>query len=546
MATVAERVGDRSNRTVDGQKLKAAFGGGAAWLERQATAINALNVFPVPDGDTGTNMSLTMRATLGAVANSPEHHVGRLAAELARGALMGARGNSGVILSQIVRGFAKAIEDEPLLDGAALAKALAGATRTAYAGIAKPVEGTMLTVIRRASEAAQAAAERGGDLEEVLAAATEAARLAVAETPKQLAVLREAGVVDAGGQGLYVLLEGALRTLRGEPIPEAGGDLATVSIEGFAGEQAYGYCTQFLIQGEHLDSSALHRELEPLGDSLLVVGDETVLRVHLHTFDPGAAIQIGTRLGILRQVSVENMQLQHEDWKQGHAAAATTAAPVAGISVIAVAAGDGFRELFRSLGAAQVITGGQTMNPSAQDLLAAIEATPTTDVILLPNNENILLTARQAASLTQRRVGIVPTRTLAQGVSALLGLRVDEDFESNLSAMTEAAEAVDTGEITVAIRDATLDGVTILNGQALGLLNGRVAAVGETVEEAAWALLDKMRLETAEVLTLYTGVDEPVEAGQALADQIVARYPSLHVEVVRGGQPFYHYIIARE
>lgn len=545
MADVAERIGNRSVHSIDGQGLKAILAGGAAWLERQAAVINALNVFPVPDGDTGTNMSLTMRSTLGAVANSPEHHVGQIAAAMARGALMGARGNSGVILSQIIRGFAKAVEDEPMLDGAVLAKALAGATRTAYAGIAKPVEGTMLTVIRRAAEEAQSAAERTSDVEQVLAAATEAARIAVAETPNQLAVLKEAGVVDAGGQGVYVLLDGALRTLRGEQVPEVSGDLATVTVEALSGEQAYGYCTQFLIQGQNLDMAQLQRELEALGDSLIVVGDETVVRVHLHTFDPGAALQIGTRAGILRQVSVENMQLQHEDWKQTHLAALKPA-PVAGLSVVAVAAGEGFRELFRSLGAAQVITGGQTMNPSAQDLLEAIEATPTTDVIILPNNENIFLTAKQAASMTQRRVGIVPTRTLAQGVGAMLAIRVGEQFETNLEAMTAAAEAIDTGEITVAIRDATFDTITIRNGQAIGLLNGRVAAVGETLEEAFWSLLEKMRLESAEVVTLYTGAEVSTEAGEKLAAQIRERYPHLQVEVVEGGQPFYHYIIARE
>lgn len=542
---MSERVRDRSVQALDGQGLRAAFAGGAAWLERQATAINALNVFPVPDGDTGTNMSLTMRSTLGAVANSPEHHVGAMAAAMARGALMGARGNSGVILSQIVRGFAKAIEHEPEMDGAVLARALASATRTAYAGIAKPVEGTMLTVIRRAAEEAQAAADRGADVETVLAAATEAARVAVAETPNLLPVLKEAGVVDAGGQGVYVILDGALRTVRGEPIPETTDDLATVAIEGFAGEQAYGYCTQFLIQGENVDTAALQRELEALGDSLIVVGDESVIRVHLHTFDPGGAIQIGTRLGILRQVSVENMQLQHEGWKESHLAAAKPA-PVAGCSVIAVAAGDGFCDLFRSLGAVRVITGGQTMNPSAQDLLEAIESAPTTDVIILPNNENIFMTAQQAASLTERRVGVVPTRTLAQGVGAMLAMRLDQEFEANLQAMTTAAEAIDTGEVTVAIRDATFDGITIRNGQAIGLLNGRVVTVGETRDEAFWSLLGKLRLDTAEVLTLYIGADVSVEAGKALASQIQERYPGLQVEVVEGGQPFYSYIVARE
>lgn len=536
---------DRSVQSIDGQGLKAAFAGGAAWLERYATTLNALNVYPVPDGDTGTNMSLTMRSTLGAVANSPEHHVGAMAAAMARGALMGARGNSGVILSQIVRGFAEAIEHEREMDGAALAKALAGATRTAYAGIAKPVEGTMLTVIRRAAEEAQAAAERGADFETVLATATEAARVAVADTPNLLPVLKQAGVVDAGGQGVYVILDGALRAVRGEPVPETTGDHASVTVEEFAGEQAYGYCTEFLIQGKNIDTAALQRELEALGDSLIVVGDESVIRVHLHTFDPGGAIQIGTRLGILREVSVENMQLQYEDWKEHHLTAAKRA-PVAGCSVIAVAAGDGFHDLFRSLGAARVITGGQTMNPSAQDLLEAIEATPTTDVIILPNNENIFLTAKQAASLTERRVGIVPTRTLAQGVGAMLAMRLDEEFDANLQAMTTAAEAIDTGEVTVAIRDATFDGITIRNGQTIGLLNGRVVTVGETLDEAFWSLLGKMRLETADALTLYTGADVAVEAGQALASQIHERYPELHVEVVDGGQPFYHYIVARE
>ncbi|MFN8533647.1 MAG: DAK2 domain-containing protein [Dehalococcoidia bacterium] len=533
-------------RALDGQALKAAVIGAAAWLERQATAINALNVFPVPDGDTGTNMALTMRSTLSAVANSPEHHAGQMASAMAHGALMGARGNSGVILSQIVRGFAKAVEAEPEIDGTSLARALAGATKTAYSGIQKPVEGTILTVVRRAAEEAEVAAAEGLDLEGVLAAATSAAKQAVADTPNQLPVLKQAGVVDAGGQGLYVLLDGILRTVRGESIPEVVGDLATVAIEGFSGEQAYGYCTQFLIQGETLDEGAIHRELEGLGDSLLVVGDTSLVRVHVHTFDPGSAIQLGTRLGILRQVSVENMQLQHEDWKEGHGAAQSQPAPVAGISVIAVAAGKGFADLYRSLGVVEIITGGQTMNPSAQDLVAAIERAPTTDVILLPNNENILMTARQAASFTKRRVGTVPTRTLAQGVAAALAVRFDLDFDTNLQTMNEAAEAVDTGEITVAIRDASFDGFTIQSGQVIGLVNGRVVVVGETVAEAFWALLGKLHLETAELLTLYHGADEPRSAAEAMATETRSRYSSLQVDVIEGGQPFYHYIIARE
>jgi DAK2 domain fusion protein YloV len=533
----------RCLKRIDGQELKQAMAGATAWLERQAAAINALNVFPVPDGDTGTNMTLTMRATVAAVAASPEHHLGKMAAAMAHGALLGARGNSGVILSQIIRGFAKAVEQESELDGAGLARALAGASKTAYAGIAQPVEGTMLTVIRRAAEAAGMAAAAGSNFEQVLVAATEEARRAVAETPTQLEVLRQAGVVDAGGQGVYVILDGMLRTLRGQAPAEAAlAPSEPVAATAFSGEQTYGYCTQYLIQGSKLDPAAVQRELEALGDSLLVVGDDTLVRVHLHTFDPGAALQVGTRLGILRNVSVENMQLQHEVWREER----QRVVPTPGISVVAVAAGEGFQELFRSLGVVEIVPGGQTMNPSAEELLAAIERAPTTDVILLPNNANILLAAQQAQKLTSRNVAIVPTRSLAEGVAAALALRHDADLATNVEAMRDAAAAVTTGEITVAIRDATFDGLTIRQGQAMGLLDDQVVAVGDSVEEVFWLLLPKLHVEQASLLTLYPGEGGKLAAAQALAERVQERYPHLQVEVVPGGQPLYPYILSCE
>jgi DAK2 domain fusion protein YloV len=533
----------RCLKRIDGQELKQAMAGATAWLERQAAAINALNVFPVPDGDTGTNMTLTMRATVAAVGASPEHHLGTIAAAMAHGALLGARGNSGVILSQIIRGFAKAVEQESELDGAGLARALAGASKTAYAGIAQPVEGTMLTVIRRAAEAAGMAAAAGSNFEQVLVAATEEARRAVAETPTQLEVLRQAGVVDAGGQGVYVILDGMLRTLRGQAPAEAAlAPSEPVAATAFSGEQTYGYCTQYLIQGSKLDPAAVQRELEALGDSLLVVGDDTLVRVHLHTFDPGAALQVGTRLGILRNVSVENMQLQHEVWREER----QRVVPTPGISVVAVAAGEGFQELFRSLGVVEIVPGGQTMNPSAEELLAAIERAPTTDVILLPNNANILLAAQQAQKLTSRNVAIVPTRSLAEGVAAALALRHDADLATNVEAMRDAAAAVTTGEITVAIRDATFDGLTIRQGQAMGLLDDQVVAVGDSVEEVFWLLLPKLHVEQASLLTLYPGEGGKLAAAQALAERVQERYPHLQVEVVPGGQPLYPYILSCE
>ncbi|MCL6648117.1 MAG: DAK2 domain-containing protein [Chloroflexi bacterium] len=541
MVAPTEQDSRRRLKRIDGQGLKQAIAGATAWLERQAAAINALNVFPVPDGDTGTNMTLTMRATVAAVAASPEHHLGKMAAAMAHGALLGARGNSGVILSQIIRGFAKAVEQEAELDGAGLARALAGASKTAYAGIAQPVEGTMLTVIRRAAEVAGAAAAAGRDLEQVLVAATEEARRAVAETPTQLTVLRQAGVVDAGGQGLYVLLDGMLRTLRGQ-LPAEAAPSEPVAVSAFSGEQTYGYCTQYLIQGNKLDPAAVQRELAALGDSLLVVGDDTLVRVHLHTFDPGAALQVGTRLGILRNVSVENMQLQHEVWREER----QRVVPTSGVSVVAVAAGEGFQELFRTLGVAEIVPGGQTMNPSAEELVAAIERAPTSEVILLPNNTNILLAAQQAQKLTSRTVEIVPTRSLAEGVAAVLALRYDANFATTVEAMRAAAAAVTTGEITVAVRDATFDGFTIRQGQAMGLLDGQVVAVGDSVEEVFWLLLPKLRVEQASLLTLYPGEGVELAEAQALAERVRERYPNLQVEVVPGGQPLYPYILGCE
>ena len=529
------------------------FAAATIWLEKSASDIDALNVFPVPDGDTGTNMLLTMRSTMDEAYRSSDESASSVAQAMARGALMGARGNSGVILSQILRGLARGLEHRESFTGSDLAAALAEATSLAYKGISRPVEGTMLTVIREASAAAQAAAACDGNSPvSIVEAAVSAARDSVARTPSLLPVLREAGVVDAGGQGLYVMLEGALLCLKDEmdkvehqqpQIISAGIPAGMGGIElAQPGERGYGYCTEFLLEGRRLDPDRIIKKLEGKGESVMVVGDENTVRVHIHTFDPGAIIKYATSKGTLHEIKVQNIDDQHEDFMEMR----RSLAPAVKVAVVAVASGEGLTQLFTSLGATAVVPGGQSMNPSTQELLQAIEWVPADQVVLLPNNSNILLAARQARSLSAKRVEIVPTETIPQGVAALLASNQEEELETTLAAMEKARAAVKTGEITRAVRSAQIGGLKIRKGQALGLVEGEPVASGNSIRGVVDNVLSQMGVEEAEVVTIYYGADaNPVEA-QDIATRIRRRYPQTEVEVIHGGQPHYHYILSAE
>lgn len=552
MAGEKRTKGRNPRRSCGGQEIKQILAAATAWLERNAEAINALNVFPVPDGDTGTNMLLTMRAALAEIADMPDHSVSAVAHAVAHGSLMGARGNSGVILSQLMRGFARALGGKETLSAADFAAAMREASNTAYKGVIKPVEGTILTVGREAAEEAAIAARESDDLLYVLERTVAAAEASVARTPTLLDVLAEAGVVDAGGQGLFILLEGALRFLKGEPME------VTMPVEMAATEVGpapmqeeiqYGYCTEFILQGENLDFEEVREKIASMGDSVLVVGDDRLIRVHVHTFHPGQVLEYATSKGVLRKIKIDNMQDQHRDFLGLVPEERRPPAPVeelSDIGIVVVAPGPGLARVFESLGASAVVPGGQTMNPSTEELLQAIESLGTENVIVLPNNKNIILTAQQAKGLTSKRVIVVPTRTVPQGISALLALNYQADLEANARAMEQAIQRIQTAEITRAVRSVQVNGMEVAEGEIIGLLNGQLTASGHDLDEVALEMLRQMEASQYEIITIYFGEDVSQDQAERLADEIRRRYPEQEVELIAGGQPYYHYILSAE
>ncbi len=524
------------------------------WLEKSVHDIDALNVFPVPDGDCGTNMFLTMRSSLEEAYQRGDHDLPKVVQAMARGALMGARGNSGVILSQIWSGLARSLGQKESVDGQALADALQQAAETAYGALSHPVEGTILTVIREAATAAQAKlGNNNGDLVSVLQAAVDAAREAVANTPQLLAILREAGVVDAGGQGLYTLLEGALLYLKGETekIQSGKSQVVSSSISGgtrplqitFKKEnQAFGYCTQFLLRGAGLEPAALREKLEGKGESLIVVGDKSVIRVHIHTQDPEGIIKLASSLGTPDSISIANMDEQHEDFlimqKESR--------PVTEMAIVAVAAGDGLTNLFLDLGATAVVPGGQTMNPSIRAILDTVEAVPADKVVILPNNKNIVLTAQQVIPLTKKTVRVVPAETIPQGVSALVAYDREASFEDNAEAMDAASSTVRTMEVTRATRSVRLNGIDVREGRFIGLLDGELLTTGDDALAVLNDLLDRVDASGAEVVTLYYGAGTREAEAEKVRLALEKRYPGFQIETVNGGQPHYNYIVSVE
>lgn len=528
-----------------GGGLRQALEASTTWLERHVQTINALNVYPVPDGDTGTNMLLTMRAALEELNNSSAQSASAVAHTVSYGALMGARGNSGVILSQLFRGLARSLDKKKTFTALELAQAMKEASATAYKGVIKPVEGTILTVAREAADAAAAAAEERNNLLYVLERTVAEARHSVARTPSLLSVLADAGVVDAGGQGLFVILEGALRLLQGravEAVPELA---AAIDLRAFEGQE-YGYDTQFVIQGENLNVEEIREAIATMGDSVLVVGDSNTVKVHLHTDEPGTPLNYAAGWGSLKEIVVENMQEQYEEFILGQTRPPLLAEELGDIAILVVAPGAGLASVFESLGASAVVPGGQSMNPSTQELLEAIESLNAEKVIVLPNNGNIIMTAQQARELSQKKVVVVPTKTIPQGVSAVLAFNYQADLETNAQMMQRATHGVQTAEITTATRAAQINGVSVEEGEIIGLLNGALTASGNTLEEVVQEMLRQMKANEHEIITIYCGEGIAGTEPERLADEIRASYPDQEVELVDGGQPHYHYILSAE
>jgi len=542
----------RPMSSCNGRELKLLLRAGTIWLEKHAASINALNVFPVPDGDTGTNMLLTMQAALEEIDTIPDDSAAAVVRAAAHGALMGARGNSGVILSQLLRGVAGGLDNKVQFDGADFAAALAEGSITAYKGVIKPVEGTILTVGREAAEEAQAAVEEGHrDFLQVMERVVAAARDSVARTPSLLDVLREAGVVDAGGQGLFVILEGTLRYMRGESV-EIGQATEAVTPAAAtaptAGEAKWGYCAEFILQGQDLGLEEMKERIAAWGDSVIVVGDESTIKVHVHTYRPGEVISYASGKGTLHNIKIDNMQDQHQEYLVlgEDAKPAPTSEEVGGIAIVAVVSGPGLRRVLSSLGVSTIVRGGQTMNPSTQELLQAIEGEHAKDVIVLPNNSNVILTAQKARELSQKNVAVVPSKTIPQGISALLAFNYQADLKKNAAAMHRATHEIQTAEITRAIRSVKINGLEVEEGEIIGLLNGDLTASDNTIEEVVFEMLEQMKTLECEIITVYYGEDVNQSQAEDLVSKVQERYPEQELELINGAQPYYYYVISAE
>ena len=543
---------------------------GAKRLQVNAEYVNSLNVFPVPDGDTGTNMNLSMTSGATAVVNSASDKVGELANVLAKGLLMGARGNSGVILSQLFRGFSKAILDVDTLNAEDLAKALVHGVETAYKAVMKPVEGTILTVARESAKAGERKARQTDDVVEVMSAVVKYGKKALDKTPDMLPVLKEVGVVDSGGQGLLFIYEGFLNALNGEfqaddtyePSPAEMDEMVNAehhrSVQGQLATEdiKFGYCAEIMVrlgEGPTVDSNfdydTFRNYLDGIGDSLLVVNDDEIVKVHVHTEHPGEVMNYGQKFGALIKVKVDNMRLQHETiLEHDEEVAEFEAAPTERkpYAVIAIAAGEGVQELFKSLGAAYVISGGQTMNPSTEDILKAIKEVNADQVIILPNNKNIFMAADQAAEVADVPVVVVPSKTVSQGMTAMLAFNGEQSLEENKTAMTEMLDSVVSGQITNAIRDTAIDGVEIHEGDYLGMVDGKIILSEADKYQATLDTLNKMISEDIEIITIIVGEEGTQAEAEKLSEAIEASYPDLEVEIHEGKQPVYPYLLSAE
>ena len=531
---------------MDGEVLTRMIRSAAANLAEEKAQIDALNVFPVPDGDTGTNMYLTMAAALREAENVPTGTPGAIAEAAARGALMGARGNSGVILSQLLRGIAETIKETDRITPHIFANALQKGTEVAYRAVLKPVEGTILTVARGASEAALRAARENKGTEGVLAAALEGARTTLAGTPKLLPVLVQAGVIDAGGKGWEIVLAGFLAGTRGEygvqnesriMAKEKSPEVSVGTSELPRTGADFKYCTELLIKIHDQFTEIIKQRLAPLGDSVLVVGTEDTLKVHLHSDHPGLVLEICLEYGDLDDIKIDNMSLQQQRTMP------TVQKP---LGIVAVSSGSGLKEILLSLGADEVITGGQSMNPSAEEIASAIERVPADNVIVLPNNSNIILTARLASDLTDKKTEIVPTRSIPQGIAALLALSPEKSLVENLNRMLEGCKNIISGEITFAVRDSSINGRIIKAGEILGIVDEEIRISGSEVNTVTMDLIISEIDEGREILTIYYGQDVTSAQAGELQREIAVRYPNLETELHYGGQPLYFYLFSIE
>ena len=549
--------------SIDSSKLAKMFLAGAANLDAKKEWINELNVFPVPDGDTGTNMTMTIMSAareVSGLGEAPEMKV--LAKAISSGSLRGARGNSGVILSQLFRGFCKVVGEYDEVDVCVLCDAMQKAVETAYKAVMKPKEGTILTVAKGAADKALEIASQTDDLVEFCDEVIKHADYVLSQTPEMLPVLKQAGVVDSGGQGLMQVLKGAYDALLGKEVdytidvPAAGSSFVKISAETEA-EIKFGYCTEFIIvlnkpmsDREELEFKAF---LESIGDSIVVVADDEVTKTHVHTNDPGLAIQRALTYGSLSKIKIDNMREEHEEKllkeaeQQALAAAEKKAEPRKAMGFVAVSIGEGMNEIFRGLGVDYIIEGGQTMNPSTEDMLNAIDNVNADTVFILPNNSNIIMAANQAASIVDdKEIIVIPTKTVPQGITAVINYLPDVSAEENQEAMVEAIATVKTGQVTYAVRDTEIDGFEIKQNDYMGIGDKSILAVGTDMNTVTLEMLDKMIDEDTEMVSIYFGSDSSEDDASVIAEAIEDKYPDVDVEVNEGGQPIYYYVISVE
>ncbi|MGJ7922435.1 DAK2 domain-containing protein [Neobacillus sp. LXY-4] len=554
-----------SINVLDGNRFAEMILLGANHLSANSKYVDALNVFPVPDGDTGTNMNLSMSSGAKEVRNNTQGHIGKVGTALSKGLLMGARGNSGVILSQLFRGFARNIEQKSEINGKDFAAALEAGVETAYKAVMKPVEGTILTVAKDSAKKAVQVAKKQSDLIVIMEEVVKEAKASLNRTPDLLPVLKEVGVVDSGGQGLVFVYEGFLAQLKGESLPE--NPIAQVKMEELVSAEhhksvqshiqtediEFGYCTEFMVK---LDSEkhpfseeTFRQDLSQHGDSLLVIADETLVKVHIHAEHPGEVLSYGQQYGSLVNMKIENMREQHTAIVGDHHSEAP--APVAKkekaeYGIVTVSMGSGIAELFRSIGAHAVIEGGQTMNPSTEDIVSAIKQVNAKKVIVLPNNKNIIMAAEQAAEVADEEVIVIPSKTVPQGMSAMLAFNPSAELADNKEAMTEALSHVKTGQITFAVRDTSIDGLSIEKDDFMGIFDGKIVVKDKDKVKAAQELLTAMIDEDAEILTILKGEDATQDEVAALTEFIESKFPDIEIETHNGEQPLYAFIFAIE
>ncbi|MFD3203429.1 DAK2 domain-containing protein [Bacillus sp. LR_5] len=552
-----------SIRTLDGRTFAEMILAGAQNLSQNASAVDALNVFPVPDGDTGTNMNLSMTSGVREVEQMDTDDIGKVGSALSKGLLMGARGNSGVILSQLFRGFSKSIETKKEINALEFAAALQAGVDMAYKAVMKPVEGTILTVAKDAAKKAMILAEKETDITALMIAVTEEAEASLNRTPELLPVLKEVGVVDSGGKGLLCVYEGFLASLKGETVPQKAvlpslDDM--VSAEHHKSAQSmmntedieFGFCTEVMVRLDQtkreFDEGTFRQDLSQFGDSLLVIADESLAKVHIHAEEPGNVLNYAQHYGELIKIKIENMREQHTSIISQESKPADNEIPPAKqpYGIVTVAMGEGISDLFKSIGASVVIEGGQTMNPSTEDIVDAVKSVNADTVFILPNNSNIIMAANQAASVVDEQVFVIPAKTVPQGMSALLAFNPDQEAEANEANMLSAIQQVKSGQVTFSVRDTHIDGKDIKKGDFMGILNGTIIGTSENQLSAAKMLLSEMIGEDDEIVTILYGEDASQEEAEQLEAFLSEKYEEIEVEIHNGKQPLYSYIVSAE